>query len=88
MEVNISKKKCCIVFAYRPEQNESQVTFFNELNRSLNQCVNKRDIIVIGDLNIDIFDKIKDNNIFLSDLCDTFSLQYIIIGRKLAIKVM
>ena len=53
--------------------------FFNELNLCLNQCVNKYDnIIVMGDLNIDISDKMKSNNIILSDLCDTFSLQNII----------
>ena len=43
--------------------------------------------VVIGDLNIDISDKRKDNNNFLSDLRDTSSLQYIIMGRKLVIKV-
>ena len=56
--------------------------FSNVLNLSLNQCVNKYDnIIVMGDLNIDISDKRKDNNNFLSDLCDTFSLQNIITGK-------
>ena len=85
-EVNISKKKWCIIFVYRPEQNENKVTFFSELNLSLNQCVNEYDV-VIGDLNIDISDKRKDNNNFLSDLRDTSSLQYIIMGRKLVIKV-
>ena len=35
----------------------------------------------MGDLNIDISDKRKDNNNFLSDLCDTFSLQNIITGK-------
>ena len=39
--------------------------FFNELNLSLNQCFNKYDIIVMGDLNIDTRkDKRKDNNNF------------------------
>ena len=56
--------------------------FSNEWNLSLNQCVNKYDnIIVMGDLNIDISDKRKDNNNFLSYLCDTFSLQNIITGK-------
>ena len=35
----------------------------------------------MGDLNIDISDKRKDNNNFLSDHCDTFTLQNIIIGK-------
>ena len=56
--------------------------FLNELNLSLNQCVIKYDnIIVMGDLNIDISSKGKDNNNFLSDLCGTFSLQNMIIGK-------
>ena len=75
-EFTISKKKWCTIFAYRPPKNDNKVMFFNELNLSLNQCINKHDnIIVMGDLNIDISDKKKDNNNFLSDLCDTFSLQ-------------
>ena len=79
IEVTISKKKWCIKFANRSPQNDNIVMFFNELNLSLNQCVNKSDNnIVMGDLNIDISDKRKDNNNFLSDLCDTFSLQNII----------
>ena len=35
----------------------------------------------MGDLNIDISKKKKDNNNFSSDLCDTFSLQNVIIGK-------
>ena len=35
----------------------------------------------MDDLNIGISDKRKDNNNFLSDLCDTFSLQSIITGK-------
>ena len=79
IEVTISKKKWFIILAYRPPQNDNKVIFLNELNLSLNQCVNKYDnIIVMGGLNINISDKMKDNNNFLSDLCDTFSLQNII----------
>ena len=56
--------------------------FFSELNLPLNQYVNKYDnIVVMGDLNIDISDKRKDNNNFMSDLCDAFSLQNIITGK-------
>ena len=35
----------------------------------------------MGGLNFDIFNKRKDNNNFLSDLCDTFSLQNMITGK-------
>ena len=55
--------------------------FFNELNLSLNKCINKYDNIVMGDLNIEIPDKRKDNNNFQSDLCGTFSLQNIITAK-------
>ena len=82
IEVTISKKKWCISFAYRPPRKDNKVMVFNDLNLSLNHCVNKHDnIIVIGDLNTDISDKRKENNNFLSDLCDTFSLQNIITGK-------
>ena len=82
IKVTISKKKWCITFAYRPPQNDNKVMFFNELNLSSNQCVNKCDnIIAMGDLNIEISNKSKDNNNFLSDLCDTFSLQNTITGK-------
>ena len=40
----------------------------------------------MGNLNIDMSDKRKENNDFLPDLCDTFSLQNII-TRKLVIKL-
>ena len=82
MEVAISKKKWCITFTHRPPQNDNKVMFFNELNLSLNQCVNKYDnVVVMGDLNIDMSDKRKDNNNFPSDLCGTVSLQNIITGK-------
>ena len=82
IEVTISKKKWCIIFAYRPPQNDNKVMFFHELDLSLNQCINKYDnILVVSDLNINISDKRKDNNNFLSDLCGTFSLQNIISGK-------
>ena len=62
-----------------PPKNGNKLMFFNELNLSLNQCVNKYDnIIVMGDLNIHISDKRKGNSNFLPELCDTFSLQNII----------
>ena len=75
IEFIISQKKWCTIFAYRPPKNYNKVMFFKELNLSLNQSVNKYDnIIVTGDVNIDISDKRKVNNNFLLDLCNTFSL--------------
>ena len=83
IEVTISKKTWCITFAERPPRNDNKIMFFNESSLSLNQCVNKYDnIIVMGDLNIDISNKRKGNNKFLADYCDTFSLQNIITGKS------
>ena len=75
IDVTISKKKGVMLCS-------NVVMFFNELNLYLNQCFNKYDcIIVMGDLNIDVSNKRKYNNNFLSDLCDTFSLQNILTGK-------
>ena len=47
--------------------------FFNELNEALSKAVNSyRDIIVVGDLNIDATDPDKGRNNYLSDFVDTF----------------
>ena len=57
----ISTKKWCTIFTYRSPKNKKKVMFFNEINLSLNQYVNKYDnIIAMGER--------KDNNNFLSNL--------------------
>ena len=72
-EVTISKKKWCIIFVYRPPHPNNKKVF-SELTNSLNQATNKYDnIIVMGDLNIDIQKNRTDTNHYLSDLCDSFS---------------
>ena len=51
VELTISKKKWCILFAYRPPQNNNLKTLFEEINLSLSTIVNKYDnIMLIGDL--------------------------------------
>ena len=56
--------------------------FFNELNETLSKTVNSyENIIVIGDLNIDVSDPDKDRNNYLSDFVDTFSISNLI-NRK------
>ena len=56
--------------------------FFNELNKTLIKTVSSyKNIIVIGDLNIDVSDPNKDRNNYLSDFVDTFSLSNLI-NRK------
>ena len=67
---------------YRPPQENNKYTFFNELNETLSKAVNSyENIIVIGDLYIDVSDPDKDRNNYLSDFVDTFSLSNLI-NRK------
>ena len=59
VELTISKKEWCILFAYRPPQNNNLKTFFEEMNLSLSTIVNEyNNIMFIGDLNL----KTKSNN--------------------------
>ena len=67
---------------YSPPQENNKYVFFNELNETLIKAVNSyENIIVIGDLNIDVSDPDKDGNNYLSDFVDTFSLSNLI-NRK------
>ena len=67
---------------YRPPQENNKYLFFNELNETLSKAVNSyENIIVIGDLNVDVSDPDKDRNNYLSDFIDTFSLSSLI-NRK------
>ena len=60
---------------YKPPQENNKYVFFNELNETLSKAVNSyENIIVIGDLNIDVNDPDKDINNHLPDFVDTFSL--------------
>ena len=66
VELTISKKKWCILFAYRPPQ----------INLSLPTIVNEYDnIMLIGDLNLNT--NLKHNS-YYADLCDTFDLTSLI----------
>ena len=79
MKAKISKKKWCITFAYRPPYNSNKDGFFKELNKSLSIIARKyENVLLVGDLNIDILDKKKDSKNYLSDLRDTFSLSNLI----------
>ena len=52
------------------------------MNETLSKAVNSyENLIVIGDLNIDVSDPVKDGNNYLSDFVDTFSLSNLI-NRK------
>ena len=75
IELTISKKKWCILFAYRPPQNNNLKTFFEEINLSLSTIVNEYDNMLTGDLNLNTK---SNNNSYYSDLCDTFDLTNLI----------
>ena len=80
LEVTISKKKWCITFAYRPPYNSNKDGFFNELKKSLSNIARKyENILVVGDLSIDILNKKKNSGKYLSDLCDTSLLSNLIL---------
>ena len=54
IELLISIKKWCIIFTYRPPKYDKKV-FFQEFLKTISQAINKYDnILVAGDLNIDI----------------------------------
>ena len=74
----------CITFADRPPSNDNKAIFFNELITTLSQITNLYDYFeVMGDLNVDLFDKTKDSFCYLSDLCDTISLKNIVTGKHI-----
>ena len=75
LEVTIYKQKWCITFAYRPPYYSSKDGFFKELHKSLSNIARKyENVLLVGDLNINIFDKKNNSKNYLFDLNDTFSL--------------
>ena len=74
IELLISKKKWCIIFTYRPPKYDKKV-FFQELSKTISQAINKyENILVAGDLNIDVSGSTGLNEIHFSELTDTFNL--------------
>ena len=50
IELTISKKKWCILFAYKPPK-QNNVLFFQEISNSLNQVINKyENVLLVDDL--------------------------------------
>ena len=74
IELTISKKKWCSLFAYRPP-NFDKRSFFEEISNSLCLMVSKyENILLVGDFNINLLDSKSDNRNHFSDLRDTFAL--------------
>ena len=81
IELTISNRKWFVMYAYRPE-SINRLIFFEEIKKTLNQAVNKYDnIILAGDLNVDMDIPSKDVHGYLSDICDTFDLTNLIKGK-------
>ena len=74
IELTISKKKWCILFAYRPP-NLDKNTFFSEISNNLSLIINEYEIVIVaGDLNIDLSNTKTLSENHVSDLRDTFAL--------------
>ena len=72
----ISKKKWCILFAYKPPK-QNNVLLFQEISNSLNQVVNKcENIFLAGDFNINLLDSKSDTNNHFSVLREMYDLTY------------
>ena len=75
IELLISKWKWCIIFTYKTPKYDKKV-FFQEISKTISQAINKYDnILVAGDLNIDVSGSkgLIDNHFY--ELIDTFNLQ-------------
>ena len=77
LELQISKRKWFIAFAYHPE-SINRTLFFEEIKKTC-LAVNKYDnIILAGDLNVDMDIPEKDVKGYMSDIYDTFDLTNLI----------
>ena len=75
IELTIYKRKWCILFAYCPP-NFNKGEFFKEISNILSKALKCYDNIVLaGDLNIDLLDPSKDISNHLPDLLDVFNLK-------------
>ena len=78
LEVVVNKRKWFIMFAYRPE-SINRTTFFDEVAITLATAVTQYDnILLAGDLNVDMDIPADDAKGYLSDLCDIYNLENLI----------
>ena len=78
IKLTISKRKWCILFSHR-SSNFSKGEFFNEISNTLSKALKSYDNIILpGDLNIDLLDSSKDTSNHLSDLLDVFNLKNLV----------
>ena len=75
----INKVKWLVLSLYRSPNNENLINLFDELNKFLNYGSSKYDnIIIMGNLYIDLSDYKASGHQTLIELCDTFGLSNII----------
>ena len=78
IELTFKNKKWFILFGYRPE-SINKTLFFEELYISLSKAANDyENIVVAGDLNIDLSIPNNDKGHFLSSICVTFDLKNLV----------
>ena len=78
-QLTIRNEKWIIVSAYRPPLYSNLINFFKDLENILNQALSKCDnIIVMGDLNINVQNSNDIDLHHLLSLCDIFCLKNII----------
>ena len=86
LEVNIAKRKWAIFNIYRPSF-KSIDHFFNELTKLIDLAINKyKNVVVMGDFNIDISDSSCHGYHRLEQFPDIFSLQHLIKSTTCIIK--
>ena len=74
-EFTASKKKWFCLSIYRPPSPNNIVNFFEELTDSLNRAIsNNNNIILMGEINIDIKKENSKAYNKLEELCDTSNL--------------
>ena len=74
LELSLKSKKWFIMFGYRPESIDRNI-FFQEITIAIDKAVNKyENILVIGDLNIDLSVQNNDKDNLLENLCDNYDL--------------
>ena len=78
IEITIGKQKWCVISFYRSEDVKVD-DFFNILSKSLDQAYNAyNNVILMGDININSFDKNAAKFKKLALFCDTFDLYNLI----------
>ena len=88
IELSIAHRKWLLIFAYRPESINRNL-FFEEINISLSKVLkNYQNIILVGDLNVDMDIPANDVKGYLSDICDIYNLTNLIKSKTCTKKRM